>query len=365
MRVLVAPDAFKGTLSAADAAACLAAGWRDVRPEDEVALLPLADGGEGTLDALAAADPSFSRVPVPAVCGPCGARVDAEHLLRRDGTAVVELARSSGLPLAPRLDPLGATTRGVGEVLHAALRAGAARVVVAVGGSASTDGGAGLLRALGLRVLDAGGRDLPDGGGALRRAAALDSTGLLPPPPGGVVVLTDVRAPLLGPEGAAAVFGPQKGADAEQVRLLEGALGTWAALCGGDPDLPGAGAAGGTAYGLSALWGAVLVPGGAHVADLAGLDGALDRADLVVTGEGRFDRTSLGGKVCGEVLRRADRAGVPAAVVCGQRGAGLDGVRVLALDDLAGSVPLALADAAGWARRAGAVAAGRWGRPER
>jgi len=364
VRVLVAPDAFKGTLTAAEAARAVTAGWREVRPHDELALLPLADGGEGTLDALAAADPSLRRLPVPRVHGPCGDPVDADLLLGADGTAVVELARSSGLPLAPRPDPLGATTRGVGEVVLAALEAGAARVVVAVGGSASTDGGAGLLRALGLRVLDAQGDELPDGGAALARAAVLDASGLAPPPPGGVAVLTDVRNPLLGAQGAAAVFAPQKGADPGQVRLLEDALGRWAQLCGGDPDLPGAGAAGGAAYGLAALWGAQLVSGSAHVADLAGFDAALAAADLVLTGEGRFDRTSLGGKVCGEVLRRARAARVPAGVVCGARGSGTDGVpdvRTVALAELAGDLGAALADPAGWARRAGAEAARRWG----
>ena len=360
----MAPDAFKGTLTAAQAAAAVAAGWQDARPGDETVLLPLADGGEGTLDALAAADPGARLVAVRGVTGPTGDPVDAAYLRVTGGTAVVELARSSGLPLAAHPDPLGATTRGVGEVLLAALAAGAERVVVAVGGSASTDGGAGLLRALGLRVLDDAGRDLPDGGAALARAAALDRAGLVAPPPGGVTVLTDVTSPLLGPAGAAAVFGPQKGADPDQVRLLDGALSRWAALCGGDPAAPGAGAAGGTAYGLSALWGASLAAGSAHVADLAGLDAALRDADLVLTGEGRFDRTSLGGKVCGEVLSRAARLGVPAAVVCGQHGAGPDGVagvRVVSLADVAGSLGAALADPGAWARRGGARAAALWG----
>lgn len=366
MDVLVAPDSFKGTLPAGEAAACIAAGWRSVRPSDALTVLPLADGGEGTLEAVTAADPRSEWIEVPAVTGPCGDPVSAAYVLTGSGTAVVELARSSGLPLALRLDPLGATTRGVGEVVLAALHRGAREVVVAVGGSASTDGGAGLLRALGLRVLDAQGEELPDGGAALLRAAALDRSQLVPPPPGGVTVLTDVRNPLLGPAGAAAVFGPQKGAGPEQVRLLDEALTRWAELCGGDPRQPGAGAAGGTAFGLQALWGASLSPGAVHVAHLAGLDAALASTDLVLTGEGRFDRTSLGGKVCGHVIEQARRHGLPVAVICGQQDAdpaAVQGVPAVSLTALAGSAGAAMADPRRWAEQAGAHAARTWGRP--
>lgn len=362
MNVLVAPDSFKGSLAATEAAGSIAAGWRSVRASDELTLLPLADGGEGTLEALASADAGPRWIEMPAVTGPTGDRVTAHYLLTSAGTAVVELARSSGLPLAPRLDPLGATTRGMGEVVLAALQAGARAAVIAVGGSASTDGGAGVLRALGLRLLDTQGDEVPDGGAALARVARLDASQLVPPPPGGVTVLTDVRNPLLGPTGAAAVFGPQKGADPEQVRLLESAMTRWAALCGGDPEQPGAGAAGGTAFGLQALWAAELRSGAAHVAQLAGLDGALAETNLVLTGEGRFDWTSLGGKVCGHVIEQADRYNVPVRVVCGQHDqGGVPGIAAVSLAELAGSPEAAMADPTAWAIAAGAHAARRWG----
>lgn len=254
-----------------------------------------------------------------------------------------ELARSSGLPLAGHLAPAEATTRGVGEVVLAALAALAARatrLVVALGGSASTDGGTGMLRALGLRLLDDHGRELPDGGRALLGAVRVDTGGLVAALPGGVTVLTDVDNPLLGPTGAAAVFGPQKGADPQLVELLDQALSRWAELCRGDPAAPGAGAGGGTAYGLQAVWGATLRFGSMHIADLARLDAALHGADVVLTGEGRFDATSLRGKVCGEVLRRARQGAVQAVVVCGQRGdcAGwVPDVPIVAMDEAANS----------------------------
>ncbi len=359
LHVVVAPDSFKGSITATRAAAALAGGWRSARPGDVVRCLPSADGGEGTLDALATAHPDARRVGVAAVRGPGGEPVDGQYLLLPDGTAVVELAHSSGLPLLSAPAPLTATTRGVGEVLRAAVVAGCARAIVSVGGSASTDGGAGLLCALGLRVLDASGGPVGDGGAALLDAVTIDRSGLLPPPPRGVLVLCDVDNPLTGPRGAAAVFGPQKGAGADDVALLDRALGHWAALTGGDADRPGAGAAGGTAYGLVTLWGAQLVAGAGYVADAIGLDDALAAADLVIAGEGRFDATSLRGKVCGEVLARAARHGVPAHIVAGDAAAPPPpGVRLTTLAGLAGGVAGALADPAGWLAAAGACIAG-------
>ena len=264
MRVLVAPDSFKGSIAAAAAAAALAEGWRGARPGDELVCLPLADGGEGTLQVLAAADPAAHWHLVP-VTGPDGGLVPSRWLEGHDGTGYVELAQASGLPLMAALDPLGAQTAGAGELAAHALGAGARRIVIALGGSASTDGGTGALSALGARFLDAAGQQLAPGGGALRGLASADLTGLRPPPPGGVACLTDVRAPLLGPRGAAAVFGPQKGADAAQVAILEAGLARLALVLGGDPDAPGAGAAGGTGYGFAAAWGADITPGAAEL----------------------------------------------------------------------------------------------------
>src|SRR6516225_10103667 len=274
LRVLIAPDSFKGSASATAVALALAAGWLAARPGDRVTRLPLADGGEGTLDVLAATVPG-SRWHRARVTGPDGAPVTSRWLGLPDGTAVAELARSSGLPLLPRPDPMGAQTTGLGEVLGRALAA------------------------LGARFLDAAGQPLPPGGGALAALARVDLSQLRPPPAGGVTCLTDVTAPLLGPRGAAAVFGPQKGAGRAQTARLEAGLARLAELLGGDPAAPGAGAAGGTGYGLATAWDAVLAPGAAELSRLAGLDRALARADLAITGEGRFDATSLTGKTCG------------------------------------------------------------------
>ena len=361
MRVVIAPDSFKGSLPAAAAAAALAAGWHAARPGDEVRTVPLADGGEGTLDVLAAAVPG-ARWEQAQVTGPAGQPVDCPWLVLPDGTAVVELAAASGLPLLSRPDPLGAHTIGLGEVIGCALDAGARQLTVALGGSASTDGGTGALAALGARFLDAGGRPLPAGGGALPGLAAVDMTGLRPPPPGGVSCLSDVRAPLLGPAGAAAMFGPQKGASPAQVVRLDAGLARLAGLLGGDPDAAGAGAAGGTGYGLAAAWGALLAPGAPQLARLAGLDQALAGAGLVITGEGRYDQTSGTGKVAGAVFAAAAAAQVPAALVAGQvADRPPAGVPVLSLAGLAGGVPQALADPARYLRLAGRRLAGGWG----
>ncbi|GAA2783576.1 glycerate kinase [Kitasatospora paracochleata] len=350
MKVVIAPDSFKGTVTATDAARALADGWRSVRPDDRLTLRPMADGGEGTLAAVAAAHPGTALTRVGGCTGPDGRPVDGEYALLPDGTAVVELATTSGLPLMAHPAPLTATTRGTGELIAAALDHGATRLLIGLGGSASTDGGTGLLAALGLRVLDADGTPLPDGGGTLTLAHRIDRTRLRAAPSGGVRLLTDVTNPLLGPDGAAAVYGPQKGAGPEEIDRLEAGLTRLSELLGGNPDQPGAGAAGGTAYGLAAVWDATVTPGAAAVADLLGLDAAIADADLVITGEGRFDATSRLGKAVGEVLDRAARAGVPSRVVAGESA----DPAALTLTALAGSAHSARSDAAHWLRRAGA-----------
>ena len=328
--IAIAPDSFKGTLSATAAAAAIAEGWRSVRPGDELLLLPQADGGEGSLEALAGAIAGAVRHPVAAVTGPDGRAVDAHWLALPDGTAAVELAVSSGLPLMPFPDPMGATTRGLGEVIAAALDAGATRLIVALGGSASTDGGRGALEALGW------------------------PQSLRPAPARGVILLTDVTAPLLGPTGAAAVFGPQKGASPSQVAELEARLAAFAALLGGDPAAPGAGAAGGTAYGLSTVWGATLTSGADYIARLTGVHE--HRADVLITGEGRFDAQSLGGKVVGQLLAAAVGRTV---VIAGALDATPPDLGV-SLTELAGSTEAAMGDTAHWLVVAGAEAAQRF-----
>jgi glycerate 2-kinase len=390
VRVLIAPDSFKGSIGAAAVAAALSEGWLSVRPGDQVTRLPLADGGEGTLEVLAATVPG-ARWHRARVHGPVGDLVTARWLElpalqgRRNGApggqrvpvrhgrtaavesrslpslgakaAVVELARASGLPLLARPDPMGAQTRGLGELLGRALDAGVGRILIGLGGSASTDGGTGALAALGARFLDADGEPLAPGGGALADLARVDLSGLRGAPGGGVSCLTDVTAPLLGARGAAAVFGPQKGADGAQIARLEAGLARLAEVLGGDPAAPGAGAAGGTGYGLAAAWGASLAPGAAELGRLAGLDLALAGADLVITGEGRFDETSLTGKTCGTVIAAAAAAGVPVAVVAGQAGkpAAAPGLTaILTLAGLAEGTAAAMAGPRRWLRRAGA-----------
>jgi glycerate 2-kinase len=360
MRVVAAPDSFKGSISAASAAAALASGWLRVRPGDEVIQLPLADGGEGTLAVLAAAAPD-ARWHQAGVSGPTGARVEASWLEMAGNVAVVELALAAGLTQLSELRPMTAHSYGVGELIGSALDAGARRIVIALGGSACTDGGTGALTALGARFTDAAGAVLPLGGGALRKLAGIDLTDLRRPPEDGVSCLTDVRAPLLGPAGAAAVFGPQKGAGPAEVAALDAGLARLAGLLGGDPDEPGAGAAGGCGYGLAAAWGAQLLPGAAELAVIAGLPDALEAADLVITGEGQYDASSENGKVVGAVraMAAAAPAGpVPVAVVAGRVSVNLPpGVLAVELAALAEGTQAAQAEPGRWLSEAGALIA--------
>lgn len=364
-RIVIAPDSFKGTVMARDAARALAEGWQSVRPDDALLLVPQADGGEGTLDAIAAGRPD-ARWSTAEVAGPTGEPHPARWLMLPGGHAVVEVAESCGITLlphdgsgAPLLAPLTASTRGLGETIAAALDAGAIGVTIALGSSASTDGGLGALAALGLRLRDAAGATLPDGGGALAALAVLDDTDLRAAPPLGVTLLTDTTARLTGPEGAAAVFGPQKGATPNEVALLDEALARAAALAGGsEHERPGSGAAGGTAWGFTRYWGASIRSGAETVAAITGLDQSLEGADLVITGEGRFDETSLRGKVVGAVAERAGAAGVDLAIVAGQADAAAIGERrVVTLVGLAGSTADALAAPERWLREAGAALA--------
>ncbi|GAA3232740.1 glycerate kinase [Pseudonocardia petroleophila] len=312
--ILVAPDKFKGSATAAEAARHLAAGVRDAGRH--AVELPVADGGEGTLDAAVAA--GFRPVPAT-VSGPTGAPVRTGVAIRH-GTAVVELAAASGLAhLTDGPAPLRATSRGTGELVAAALDAGATTVVLGVGGSACTDGGAGMLSALGARLLDADGAALPDGGAALAHLHRVDLSGLDRRLAATRFVLaSDVDNPLLGPTGAAAVYGPQKGADAGAVAVLEAALARWAALLGADAAAPGAGAAGGVGFAALAVLGARPRPGIDVVLDLVGFREQLTGAELVITGEGALDEQTLRGKAPVGVAAAARSAGVAVAVVCGR-----------------------------------------------
>ncbi|MCU1440014.1 MAG: Glycerate kinase [Rhodoglobus sp.] len=360
--VVIAPDSFKGSLPAREVAEAIASGWRSVRADDELVLLPQADGGEGTLDAVEAAVPGAMRHRVGAVTGPNGNPTPGEWLELPGGVAVVELAQSSGLPLMDVLDPLGATTRGLGEVIRSALDSGARSLVIGLGGSASTDGAAGALAALGLEFVDEQGELIGDGGGELTRIVDVRPAGMAEAPAGGVTLLTDVTAPLLGPTGAAAVFGPQKGARPQDVAQLDAALAHFARMLGGDPLVAGTGAAGGAGFGFSAVWGAHIESGADYLARLTGLSDTIARADVLLTGEGRFDEQSLTGKVVGQLLEAAARADVRAGVIAGQVTAKSD-AWTASLTELAGSVDAALAHPAAWLRAAGAQAAEELSRP--
>jgi len=338
LRVLVAPDSFKGSLDPNQVAAALADGWRRGRPLDELRLIPLADGGEGTLEAIKASGSDWLELPVHAR-DPLGRTVRA-RFLRRGDEGIVEMAVASGLSrlAVEERDPLAASTLGTGQVIAAAIGLGVRRLTVGLGGSATTDGGAGLLVALGARLFDGDGADLAEGGGALAELARVDLDGLAPIL--GEVQLTiasDVTNPLLGPQGAAATYGPQKGADPKQVAQLEANLAGYASLVEEAArrlvrDEPGAGAAGGTGFALLAIADRFasfeVRPGVEVVMALAGFDAALAETDIVLTGEGRIDEQTPFGKTAFGVARRARVADV--RCICFGGGATPEGIAALA-----------------------------------
>ncbi|HEX5532572.1 MAG TPA: glycerate kinase [Actinomycetales bacterium] len=320
--VVVAPDKFKGTLTASQVADHLTQGITDERPDVCIRRVPVADGGEGTVDAATHA--GFSAVALDVV-GPTGEPVRARYA-RRGDDAVVELAEASGLTLLPhgpaRSTALRATSYGTGQLLAAALDAGCRRIVLGIGGSACTDGGAGMLQALGARITDSRGRPVGPGGQGLLDAPHLDLARL--PDLSGIdlVVACDVDNPLLGPRGAAAVYGPQKGADDAGITALDAALERWSRLVtqsmGEDHTRdPGAGAAGGVGFAALAVLGARMRPGAEVMLELSGLREALNGATLLVTGEGRLDLQTLHGKAPAAVAAAGREAGVPVVGVVG------------------------------------------------
>ncbi|MFI7275491.1 glycerate kinase [Streptomyces sp. NPDC049879] len=324
-RVLIAADKFKGSLTAAEVAAHVTAGIRAERPGAVVTSLPVADGGDGTVDAAVAGGFEAREAEVS---DPLGLPVRAVFALRGD-VAVVEMAQASGLALLPRwsLAPMTATTYGTGELIAAALDAGARTIVLGVGGSATTDGGAGMLTALGARLLDADGDPVPYGGGPLRDLASADLSGLDPRLAGTTFVLaSDVDNPLTGPTGAAAVYGPQKGADPVEVEVLDAALATFVRVLERTEGpraaelaaSPGAGAAGGLGFGALLGLGASFRPGIEVLLDVLGFEAALAGADLVVTGEGSLDGQTLHGKAPAGVAAAARAAGKRVVAVCGR-----------------------------------------------
>jgi len=318
--VVVAPDKFKGTLTAAQVAGHLAAGFARVRPGIDVTQVPVADGGDGTVDAAEAA--GFRRIEM-GVRGPAGRPVTAAFALH-DGTALIEAAQACGLSRLPggTLAPLTASSRGVGELILAAARMRAKRIVLGLGGVATTDGGSGLVRAFGARLLDEYGTEVPAGGAALARLHVLDLSRLRDLSGIEFVVASDVDNPLLGPHGAAAVYGPQKGASEEDVTFLEEGLTRWAdaveqALSVSCRSVHGAGAAGGLGFAALAFLGAAVRPGIEFMLDLLSFGSHLDGARLVITGEGRLDEQTLHGKAPAGVSRAAAAAGIPVVTVAG------------------------------------------------
>ena len=322
LRVLVCPTAFKESLPVAQVAEALAAGVRSVRPDSLIRRIPLSDGGPGLLSALAGAD--GGSVCLHEVSGPLGEPVSARILWTSPGEAVIESADACGLHRVPtdRRDALRGDTKGVGELVLRCLDLGATHVAMGLGGSATVDGGTGLGRVFGYRFLGREAEDLPPGGGSLGALARIEPGSALPE---GVscTAVADVRAVLTGPDGAARRFAPQKGADAEQVEILESGLLRLGERLSRDlgidvADRPGAGAAGGLGAGCAAFLGAELVHGSDWVLKRVGFAEALAETDLLVTGEGAWDSTSGLGKITWEVLARARDAGVPAVLVCGR-----------------------------------------------
>jgi len=331
MKIIIAPDSFKDSLSAEGVAQAIAEGLAQVWPDAELVQCPMADGGEGTVDAVLAACKGQLRHHV--VRGPLGTAVEAHWGWLADShTAIIEMAEASGLQLVPpgQRDACTTTTHGTGELIRAALDAGAERIILAIGGSATNDGGAGAMQALGVQLFDADDQPLAPGGLALARLARI-SLEHLDPRLAQVrfEIAADVNNPLCGPHGASAIFGPQKGANPEQVQQLDAALGRFADHCAkvlskDVRDEPGSGAAGGLGFAAKAFFGAQFRAGVEVVAELVGLDAAVRGADLVITGEGRFDAQTLRGKTPFGVARIARQHKVPVIVIAGTLGDGYE-----------------------------------------
>lgn len=339
MRVVIAPDAFKEAASAAAVAAALARGWKRVFPDSILECVPMADGGEGTMDALVAA--TGGHATELDVTGPLGEPLRAAYGMLGDGaTAVIEMAAASGLPLVPaqRRDPGITTTRGTGELMRHAITAGARRLIIGIGGSATNDGGAGMATALGYVLRGADGQPLLDGGMALAGLECIDVSGVLPElEECEILVACDVANPLCGPDGASHVYGPQKGADAPMVERLDAALRRFGEVVEAQLgisvlEVAGAGAAGGLGAGLIAFARAQLRPGVELVAEACGLERRIKGADLVITGEGRLDKQSAYGKTPVGVARLAKAHNVPVVAVAGALGPGYEEVYACGID---------------------------------
>lgn len=339
MKIVVAPDKYKGSMTALQVAQALETGLLRVLPQAEITKVPMADGGEGTVQSLV--DATGGHIKEVEVTGPLGEKRRAHFGILGDGrTAVIEMAAASGLALVPNAqrNPLITTTRGTGDLIRAALDVGCRRLIIGIGGSATNDGGTGMAQALGISLLDRAGQELRPGGEALLDLAAIDISGLDPRiSETEIVVACDVNNPLIGPNGAAAVYGLQKGATPEMVVRLDQALANFAQVVERDlgvatQDLPGAGAAGGLGAGLVAFLGATLRPGVEIVLDVTDFRSQLEGADLVITGEGAMDRQTAFGKTPAGVARAAKEKGLPVIAVVGTIGSGIEAVYEVGID---------------------------------
>ena len=339
MNIVIAPDSYKECLSALEVAAEIEAGFREVLPNAQYRTVPLADGGEGTVAAMVAS--TGGSLLALDVTGPLGEPVKACYGLTGDGkTAIIEMAAASGLALvAPNLrNPLKTTTFGTGELIKAAMDAGARHLVIGIGGSATNDGGAGMLQALGVKLLNHDDRQIGFGGGSLANLARIDISGMDPRlKQCSIEAACDVNNPLTGPKGASRIFGPQKGATAEMVAQLDANLGHFADIISRDlrvqvDSVPGAGAAGGMGAALLAFFGAKLRPGIAIVVETVGLEAMIQEADLVITGEGRIDSQSIHGKTPVGVAAVAKRYGKPVIGIAGSLSNDVDVVHEYGID---------------------------------
>ena len=331
MKAVISIDSFKGSISTFESAEAVREAFLSVYPEGEAQLFPLADGGEGTTEAICAATGGM-LVSVP-VTGPHGEKIRAEFgVIPRTRTAVIEMSAAAGLPLVPqeKRNPLYTTTRGVGELIRAALEKGSRRLIIGIGGSATNDGGAGMLSALGYRLLDEDGYNIPDGAIGLSRLAKIDASGALPElSECEITVASDVENPLCGELGCSAVYAPQKGAAPEDIEKMDGWLARYAELAKevspeADPNFPGAGAAGGLGFALKAFLGATLTSGVGLIIKETGLSEAMREADVVITGEGRLDFQTSMGKAPMGVAKEAKKYGKTVIAFSGCIGKGAE-----------------------------------------
>jgi glycerate kinase len=357
-KILIAPDSFKGNSTSVQVATALADGWKMLRPQDEIVIAPFADGGEGTLDCIESVTPESVRIPIT-VQGATGIEHASSWLLVGSKIAVIEMATLCGIGTVDQLDPMGAHSFGLGQAIMAALEDERVNeILIAVGGSASTDAGIGALSALGFKALDAAGEELALGGGDLHRLARIEIPTSVRKPDHGIKILVDVQSPLTGLNGAAHIFGPQKGAHARQVEQLDLGLAHFLNLLG-VKDQAGYGAAGGVSCGLAVLLGATIVSGVSTIAELIGLQEKVKLSDCVITGEGSFDDQSYRGKAVGYLLDLARENDRPAMIACGIN-KNEKSPSIVSLVELAPTLESAIADSQSWLIECGKVLASRF-----